>query len=147
MQLRILLAAMFVVSSAGLGSIAAEAKVNGALQGTWVAESAERSGKAADDLRGHQLTFAGDRFTIRSKGKVIYQGTYIIDPSAKPATIDFRNTAGEMKGKTWLGIYEMEGDVLRICDNADDVAKGRPAAFAAGAGSGHVLISFSRMKR
>ncbi|HEX6774404.1 MAG TPA: TIGR03067 domain-containing protein [Methylomirabilota bacterium] len=112
-----------------------------------VAESAQRNAKAADDLRGHQLTFAGHRFTIRSKGKVIYQGTYIIDPCAKPATIDFRNTAGEMKGKTWLGIYEMEGDVLRICDNADDVAKGRPAAFVAGAGSGHILISFRGMKR
>ena len=147
MRFRILLVAMFILSSAGLGSIVADAKVNDALQGTWVAESAERNAKAADDLRGHQLTFAGDRFTIRSKGKVIYQGAYIIDPSAKPATIDFRNTAGEMKGKTWLGIYEMEGDVLRICDNAGDVAKGRPAAFAAGAGSGHILISFKRMKR
>ena len=50
---------------------------------------------------------------------MIYQGTYTIDPSAKPATIDFRNTAGEMKGTTWQGIYEMQGDVLRICDNAD----------------------------
>jgi hypothetical protein len=28
----------------------------------------------------------------------------------KSATIDFRNTAGEMKGKTWLGIYELDGD-------------------------------------
>ena len=100
MHFRTLLPAMIVVSSAGLGSIAAEAKVKDALQGTWVAESAERNAKPADDLRGHQLTFAGDRFTIRSKGKVIYQGTYTIDPSAKPATIDFRNTAGEMKGKT-----------------------------------------------
>jgi uncharacterized protein (TIGR03067 family) len=103
MRFRILLAAMIVASSAGPGSGAADAKVKDALQGTWVAESAERSGQAADDLRGHQLTFVGDRFTIRSKGKVIYQGTYTIDPSAKPATIDFRNTAGEMKGKTWLG--------------------------------------------
>ena len=78
---------------------------------------------------------------------MIYQGTYIIDPSAKPATIDFRNTAGEMKGKTWLGIYEMEGDVLRICDNADDLARGRPPAFVTGTGSGRVLISFRRVKR
>ena len=58
MHFRILLAAMFVVSSAGLGSIAAEAKAKDALQGTWVAESADRNAKAADDLRGHQLTFA-----------------------------------------------------------------------------------------
>ena len=147
MHFRILLAAMIVVSSAGPGIIAAEAKVKDALQGTWVAESAERNGQAADDLRGHQLTFAGDRFTIRSKGKVIYQGTYTIDPSAKPATIDFRNTAGEMKGKTWLGIYEMEGEALRICDNADEVAKGRPEAFVTGASSGRVLISLRRVKR
>ncbi len=147
MRFRILLAAMIVVSSAGPGSRAADAKVEDALQGTWVAESSQRSGQAADDLRGHQLTFAGDRFTIRSKGKVIYQGTYTTDPSAKPATIDFKNTAGEMKGKTWLGIYETDGDALKICDNADDVSKGRPRAFVTAAGSGQVLIDFKRVKR
>ena len=65
----------------------------------------------------------------------------------KSATIDFRNTAGEMKGKTWLGIYELDGDTLRICDNADDVAGGRPAAFVSSAGSDQVLISFKRVKR
>jgi hypothetical protein len=73
----------------------------------------------------------------------------MFDPSAKPATIDFRNTAGEMKGKTWLRIYEMEGDVLRICDNADDVAKGRPAAFVAGRGFGprtHRLQAYEALR-
>jgi uncharacterized protein (TIGR03067 family) len=125
MRIRILLAAMIVVASAGPGSGTTDAKGKDALQGTWVAESSERSGEAADDLQGHLLTFAGERFTIRSKGKVIYQGTYTTDPSAKPATIDFKNTAGEMKGKTWLGIYETDGDTLKICDNAYDVAKGR----------------------
>jgi uncharacterized protein (TIGR03067 family) len=147
MRIRILLAAMIVVASAGPGSGAADAKAKDALQETWVAESSERSGQAADDLQGHQLTFAGERFTTRSKGKVIYQGTYTTDPSAKPATIDFKNTAGEMKGKTWLGIYETDGDTLKICDNAYDVAKGRPGAFVSAAGSGQVLISFRRVKR
>jgi hypothetical protein len=69
MQLRILLAAMLVVSSAGLGSIAADAKVNDALQGAWMAESAERNAQAAEDLRGHQLTFAGDRFPFAPRGR------------------------------------------------------------------------------
>jgi uncharacterized protein (TIGR03067 family) len=147
MRFRILLAVMIIVSSAGPGSDVADAKVKDALQGTWVAESAERSAQAADDLRGHQLSFAGDRFTIRSKEKVLYQGTYTTDPSAKPATIDFRNTAGEMKGKTWLGIYERNGDALKICDNADDVAKGRPGAFVTAPGSGQVLITFKQVKR
>jgi len=146
MRCRILLAAMIVASSAGPGSDAADAKVKDAVQGTWVAESSERSAHAADDLRGHQLTFAGDRFTIRSKGKVVYQGTYTTDPSAKPATIDFKNTAGEMKGKRWLGIYEMDGDTLKICDNADDVSKGRLGALVTTAGSGQILITFKRVK-
>jgi hypothetical protein len=52
-----------------------------------------------------------------------------------------------MKGKTWLGIYESDGDILRICDHAGDVARGRPAAFVSSAGSGQVLISFKRVKR
>jgi uncharacterized protein (TIGR03067 family) len=147
MRFRILLATLIVASSAGPGGSAADGKAKDALQGAWVAEWAQRNAQAADDLRGHQLTFGGDRFTIRSKGKVIYQGTYIADSSARPATIDFRNTAGEMKGKTWLGIYELEGDTLKICDNADDVARGRPAAFVTDAGSGQVLISFKRVKR
>ena len=48
MRFRILLAAMIVVSSAGPGSNAADAKVTDALQGTWVAEASERSRQVAD---------------------------------------------------------------------------------------------------
>jgi len=147
MGFRIMLATMIVLSAAGPVSTTADARANDALQGTWAAVSAERSAQPADDLKGHQLTFSGDRFTIRSKGKVVYQGTYTTDPSKKPASIDFKNTAGEMKGKTWLGIYELDGDVLKICDNADDVAKERPSAFVTETRSGQVLVNFKRAKR
>jgi len=70
-----------------------------------------------------------------------------IDASAKPATIDFRNTAGEMKGEDVAGNLRVGRGHLKICDNADDVAGGRPAAFVSSAGSGQVLISFKRVKR
>ena len=42
------------------------------LEGTWTATKAERDGKAADDVVGHRLSFAGDRFQrqIRLCGKV-----------------------------------------------------------------------------
>ena len=49
--------------------------------------------------------------------------------------------------KTWLGIYLLEGDGLKICDNADDPGKGRPAAFATEPGSGRVLVNFKRAER
>jgi uncharacterized protein (TIGR03067 family) len=117
------------------------------LQGTWTATKAERDGKAADDVVGNRLSFTGNRFQIQSKdGKPLYAGTVRVDPSAKPAAIDFEHTEGALKGKVWKGIYAMDGDTLTTCDNAPNLDKGRPAAFEAKSGSGYVLITFKRAK-
>jgi uncharacterized protein (TIGR03067 family) len=65
------------------------------LQGTWIASKAEQDGKAADDLVGHRLSFMGNRFEIRSKDdKPLYAGAVQMNPSAKPATIDFQQKKG-----------------------------------------------------
>lgn len=118
------------------------------LQGTWVATSAQRNGKAADEIVGHQLTFAGDKFTIAAKdGKLLYEGTIVVDTSKKPATIDFKHTTDALKGKTWKGIFALEGDSLKTCDNAPDLTKERPTDFAAKANSGQVAIVFKRAKK
>ena len=115
------------------------------LQGTWTATKAERDGKAADDVVGHRLSFTGNRFQIQSKdGKLLYAGIVREDPSAKPAAIDFEHTEGALKGKTWKGIYALDGDTLTTCDNAPNLDKGRPAVFEAKSGSGYVLITFKR---
>jgi uncharacterized protein (TIGR03067 family) len=117
------------------------------LQGAWTAIQAERDGKAADDVVGHRLSFSGNRFQIQSKdGKTLHAGTVRVDPGAKPAAIDFTHADGALKGKAWKGIYALDGDTLRICDNAPNLDKGRPAAFEAKSGSGHVLITFRRAK-
>jgi uncharacterized protein (TIGR03067 family) len=117
------------------------------LQGAWTATQAERDGRTADDVVGHRLAFAGNRFRILSKdGKILFTGTVRLDPSAKPASIDFEHAEGTLKGKAWKGIYALEGDTLRICDNAPNVDKGRPTAFEAKSGSGYVLITFKRAK-
>jgi uncharacterized protein (TIGR03067 family) len=147
MRLRLLMAVMAVGLTAGASNTAAEANDAQRFQGIWIAMSAERNGAAADDLKGHRLAFSGDRFTIRSKGKPLYEGTFRTDPSKKPPTIDFRHTKGEAKGKTWLGIYLLQKDVLKICDNADDVTKGRPPALSTAPGTGQVLLTFKRERR
>jgi uncharacterized protein (TIGR03067 family) len=117
------------------------------LQGSWTATRAERDGKAADDVVGHRLSFTGNRFEIRSKdGKTLYAGTVQVDPSAKPATIDFKHAQGALKGKVWKGIYALDGDTLTTCDNAPNLDRSRPAAFQAKSGSGYVLIKFKRAK-
>jgi uncharacterized protein (TIGR03067 family) len=118
-----------------------------ALQGTWAATAAQSDGKPADDVVGHRLSFMGDRFRIQDRdGKTLYEGTFRVDPGAKPGAIDFEHTGGPLKGKAWKGIFALDGDTLRTCDNAPDLAKGRPAAFEAKSGSGYVFITFKRVK-
>jgi uncharacterized protein (TIGR03067 family) len=117
------------------------------LQGTWTTIKAEREGKAAEDIVGHRLSFTGNRFQIRSQdGKLLYEGTFRVDPKTKPASFDFEHTLGALKGKTWKGIYVLDGDTLTTCDNGPNLDKGRPAAFEAKPGSGHILITFKRAK-
>jgi uncharacterized protein (TIGR03067 family) len=69
-----------------------------------------------------------------------------VDPSAKPAAIDVAHTEGALKGKAWKGIHALDGDTLRVCDNAPNPDKGGPVAFEAKSGWGHVLIRFKRAK-
>ena len=117
------------------------------LQGAWIATSAEHEGKAADEVVGHKLSFAGNSFQIESKdGKALYAGTVRMDPSAKPPAIDFDHREGALSGKAWKGIYAVNGDTLTICDNAPNLEKGRPSAFEAGSGSGYVVVTFKRAK-
>lgn len=116
------------------------------LQGSWLAVSAERNGKADDDIKGHRLAVTGDRFVLRLADKVLYEGTLKVDTSAKPWQIDFRHASGALKGKSWKGIFALEVGSLKICDNGADVDKDRPKMFATKPDSGHVLVAFKREK-
>src|SRR5438477_5591423 len=72
---------MNIHRSIALVAVAALALASGAtdaadkLDGAWIAVSAERNGKPADELKGHRLTFAGDTFVIERDGKTLYKGT------------------------------------------------------------------------
>ena len=139
-----------LILATGLGPAFAQPVVEDQkkLQGTWTATKAERDGRAAADVVGHRLSVTGNRFKIQSQdGHRLHAGTVRLDPSAKPAANYFEHTEGALGGKAWKGIYALAGDTLRVCDNAPNLDKGRPAAFEATRGSGYVLITFEREKR
>jgi uncharacterized protein (TIGR03067 family) len=143
----VLLALALVAAFAGRNGAEAQGQSAGKLGGAWTVVSAEREGKPADELRGHTLTFTRETFVIHAAdGKVLYRGTYTVDPARQPARIDFRHTEGELKDRTWLGIYALDGDRLTITDNAVDVTRRRPMRLATGPGSGHVLLVFERTR-
>jgi uncharacterized protein (TIGR03067 family) len=114
------------------------------LAGAWTAVEAQRGGAAAQEDVGHRLEFRGDQFTISMNDKLIFSGTYSLNPSTQPAQIDFHHLRGDAHGKTWEGIYQLAGDTLTVCDDAFDPSQTRPRNFTTAPGSGHVLITFKR---
>src|SRR5262245_54704631 len=42
-------------------------------------------------------------------------GTFMLDPKVSPKTIDLTPTDGPYKGKTFRGIYQLDGDELKAC--------------------------------
>ncbi len=111
-------------------------------EGTWKFVSMEINGKAvpAANLEDSKLIFEGDRF--RSTSEEQNKGTFAVDPTVTPKTIDI--AVGEGGKIKILGIYQLEGDTYKICSALP--GKPRPAEFSAKAGSGCGLTVMSREK-
>jgi uncharacterized protein (TIGR03067 family) len=84
---------------------------NKSLQGTWTLVSGEKDGEPLpeQDIKNSKLTIAGDTHTVQV-GEMIIKGTHKLDATKKPKQIDLTYESGPNKGKTLLGIYELEGD-------------------------------------
>ena len=78
----------------------------------------------------------------RSKPALIAKEiSFTLDPLKKPKATDDILPDGKMIH----GIYQLDGDMLKSCVAA--AGKERPAEFAAGAGTGHTLRVFKRVKK
>jgi uncharacterized protein (TIGR03067 family) len=115
------------------------------LQGVWSRVSALVDGKErpADELRKQQITIVEDTYTLTVNG-TLRRGQVILDPCARPRTIDFLSTEGPNKGKVLKGIYEIEGDTFTYCIALP--GKDRPTALGSQPGSGHLLFRNQREK-
>jgi uncharacterized protein (TIGR03067 family) len=111
----------------------------------WVSIEMEKMKLEADALEHPRLKLMGDKFTVTEENNGTFGGTFKVDPSKKPKTIDVTFTDGPEKGKTSLGIYELEGDTYKVC--VDPEGKSRPTEFAVKPGSGYVLQILKREKK
>jgi uncharacterized protein (TIGR03067 family) len=115
------------------------------LQGAWLPTAAELAETPFDDatLKAMKLVVEGDKYTV-TVGKAIDKGTVKIDPAAKPKTMDIIGSEGPNKGKTFLAIYELNGDTLRVC--YDLTGKARPTEFKTKKGELLFLATYKRAK-
>jgi uncharacterized protein (TIGR03067 family) len=114
-------------------------------EGAWVLVSSEHDGEKAPEelIKTAKASVKGDKVTLSVGGKTVMEAEFKVDPTKKPKTIDSTATAGPDKGKKSFGIYEMEGDTLKICYNE----KERPKEFSAKKGSGNTLDTYKREKK
>ena len=120
------------------------------LAGTWPVIGHETDGKPTgeDHWRKVQFVFKGDRLTFRGDDiltKKVAEIRLTIDPSTSPPVIDLKVVAGEFKGVTLEGVYEIKDDVLRICFRNEE-AKNRPLDFSTKPGANLVLFVLKRQK-
>lgn len=121
-----------------------------AMAGTWRPIRAEVDGKKAPEnwLKESVLTRddAG-KIVARRGDKIVMEGMVIkIDATKKPKIIDAKITDGENKGKTIMGIYELEDETLRVCVALPGNDE-RPTDFSAKAGSRRALTVYKRDKK
>jgi uncharacterized protein (TIGR03067 family) len=115
------------------------AKAKAALKGTWQVTSAEEGGDPLPAGIISQLKHIfHDESIVMVVGEKEKLAQYKIDPTASPKTIDIIK-----KDEVTLGIYEIEGDKLRICMSKD---LRRPTKFESKSETGrNALAVFQRV--
>jgi uncharacterized protein (TIGR03067 family) len=101
------------------------------LNGTWklIASTVDGKKVPADEIEKlkYSLIFKDGKYTEASTSGT-ESGTYKLDASKSPATIDFTIEDGPEKGKTQLGLLKLEGDVLTVA-YAKPGSMDRPKGF------------------
>jgi len=95
--------------------VAAQPPKKDSIEGVWLASSMEMGGMKMPDeqTKDIKLTFTADKVTLND-GRGDQPGSYKLDASKKPATIDITRLEGPEKGTTMKGIYELKGDTLKM---------------------------------
>ena len=87
------------------------------LQGYWRVSNVAQVGTLGPDkdVRNLRLVFTEKILSFEWVGKATYDAKYRLDPTKKPKTIDITFITGPDEGKTFRGIYELEGKTLKLC--------------------------------
>ena len=111
--------------------------------GDWSVLTFEHNGKKfTEDERSRPIvTFKGNQMIVERNGG-IFPGTVRIDPTKAPPQFDLTLNDGPDKGKTFEGIYQLDGDQLKLCIR--EKGTGRPTEFKGS--DGLVFVTLKRGK-
>jgi uncharacterized protein (TIGR03067 family) len=139
--------AVLTLALVGYNATADDAKDDlKALEGTWDLIYFERDGKEVKLQDDTKAINTGDKFVIKRGDQVIAAGTMKLDPSKKPKASETTYTEGPDKGKTYKGIYQIDGDTVKFC-RAGSPDDDWPTEFKTKPGSGQFVAVYKRAKQ
>lgn len=117
-----------------------------AMQGEWKLVSGERGGEKLppDGVTVHR-TVKGNESTVKvesGEGNQEWSSTFTLNPGAQPKEVDFKGISGPLKDQTVLGIYEIDGDILKVC--IGQPGEPRPKKFSGDEGT---FTTWKRVKK
>lgn len=111
------------------------------IQGTWVIRSVEVNGTkiGGNNLQNApgELTLNGNHYTLRF-GEITNTGTFQLDSERTPRAVNVIPGDGPNKGRTFPGIYTIDGDSMRTCFNVGGGS--RPTEFTTRDRPGWVVV-------
>jgi uncharacterized protein (TIGR03067 family) len=116
------------------------------LQGEWIPIKAELAGQPMPEavLKTISLKLSKNEYEALVAGKSD-KGTWTVDSATKPKSMKIVGVKGPNKGKTFLAIYELSAETLRVC--YDLSGKKFPTEFKTKAGTQLYLVSYMRKKK
>lgn len=117
--------------------------------GTWEIVAVQPPGSTKEARR---LVFRKDRTyaALNAEGQELWAGTFDLDPTVTPRVWDHRSYESQKKGGDALGIYELDGDKLKVCcvvgvwKDGQWTGKPRPSEFKLPAAD--VVLELRRVK-
>ena len=117
-----------------------------ALQGTWVMAGLEVNGVEVPEkkLAGTTLVIKGDKYTVKVKDSA-HETTIKVDPTTDPKSIDMLFPNGTELPKLGKGVYELDGDTLKICRH-QATGEDRPTQIGSWPNTNLFVVTWKRQK-
>ena len=117
------------------------------LQGTWVMAGLEVNGVEVPEkkLAGTTLLIKGDKYTTKVKD-TSHETTIEIDPTKDPKAIDMLFPNGTELPKRSKGVYELDGDTLKICRHQMP-GEDRPTQIGSWPNTNLFVVTWKRKKK
>jgi uncharacterized protein (TIGR03067 family) len=114
------------------------------IQGTWTIADAQIGGVPFPAQAAKTIILKVDDGKYEVQAEQLDKGTYTVDPTAKPKVLDIFGAEGPNAGKHFPCIYELQGDMLKVCYQLGDGL--RPTEFKSPTGTKIFLVTYQRKK-